>query len=166
MKWAHICLSNMKKPCVNAMQVSVILDFNHIINRGLLNSFSALPFNHCQPRKSWAHKEEQSHWSGHHKNARIWQSWNTLRTGMAKTTAHGNTALPMHKAPRSFIQPLISFCRSKLQQNKVNNYNDQQGSLKSITLSIPTQYKGQPSSDSAHTVLTVLLWVSYCKIIS
>ena len=145
-------------PLCYAMQASVILEFNHIINRGLRNSLSALPFNHCQPGKSCAYKEEQNHWSGHYKNA--------LRTGMAKTTAHGNTVLPLHKAPRSLTQPLVSFCRCKLRQNKVNDCNDQWWSLKSITHSIHIQYKGQPSSDSAHTVLTVLLRVWYCKIIS
>ena len=50
-----------EKPLCYAMQASVILSFNRIINRGLLNSLSALLFNHCQPRKSWACKEEQSH---------------------------------------------------------------------------------------------------------
>lgn len=56
-----------EKPLCYAMQASVTLDFNHIINRGLLHSLSALPFNHCQLGKSWAYKEEQSH----HKNACI-----------------------------------------------------------------------------------------------
>lgn len=70
------------------IQASVILDFDHTNNRGLLNSPPALPFNHCLPGKSWAHKEEQNH-------------KNTLRTGMATTTAHGNTVLPMHKVPQS-----------------------------------------------------------------
>lgn len=43
-----------------AMQASVILDFNHTNNRGLLNSPSALPFSHCQPGKRWPCKEEQN----------------------------------------------------------------------------------------------------------
>lgn len=39
---SHMPVKYEKPPCY-AMQASVILDFNHIINRGLLNSLSALP---------------------------------------------------------------------------------------------------------------------------
>lgn len=46
-----------------AMQAFIILDFNHTNNRGSLNSPLALQFSHCQPGKSWAHKEQQNHWS-------------------------------------------------------------------------------------------------------
>lgn len=51
----------MKKNLCYTMQASVILGFHHIINSSILNSLSALLFNHCQPGNSWAYMEELNH---------------------------------------------------------------------------------------------------------
>lgn len=142
-----------EKPLCYATQAPVIPDFNHIINTGLFHSLSALPFNHCQPGKRGAWKEEQNHWSRHHKN--------TLRTGTAEVTAQ-RTADP-HTATCFVLQVQTAAKWSQWLWWPARIFKIHY-SIK--TIHYPTQYKGQPSSGSLHTLLTVLLRISYSKIIS
>lgn len=125
-----------------AMQASVILDSNHTNDRGSLNSPSALPFSHCQPGKSWAHKEEQNHWS--------------------ITKIHSGQVLPH---PLLMEVPPIHKCCSPSHSPLSHSAGANCSKTKSVIMRIfKIHYSINPcpiqraSSDSAHTMLKVL----YC----
>lgn len=88
-----------KKLCYT-MQASVILDFHHIINSSFLNSLSALLFNHCQPGKSWAYKEELNHWPRHQQKC-IHLSLKILRAGHGQNHCPWKPRAPPRTEPRS-----------------------------------------------------------------
>lgn len=128
----HLCYATL---------ASVILDFNHTNNRGPLNSPSALPFSHCQPGKSWAHKEEQNHRS--------------------ITKIHSGQVLPQPLLTEIQLHPCTKCC-SPVSHSAGANCSK----TKSVIVRIfKIHYSINPcpiqrvSSDSAHTMLKVL----YCK---